>query len=263
MANLTVWPTTTSRGVFLADLTWPQAEQALRPETVVVIPLGAAAKEHGPHLKLKTDWLQADYLARRVAERAGVVVAPTVTYSYYPAFAEYPGSISIRRETARDLIVDACTSLARFGPRRFYALNTGISTLQPLADAATALGHAGIVLRYTDPRSSAADLEGRLARQEGGTHADEVETSRMLYIAPDTVDMTKAVKDFRPSTGPGGLTRDPNRPGVYSPTGAWGDPTLATAEKGRAFTEAAVESILAEIEALRGTIPPCDATPLP
>ena len=244
------------RGVFLADLTWPEAERLLRPETVVVLPLGAAAKEHGPHLKLKTDRVQADYLAARLAERSAVVIAPTVTYSYYPAFTEYPGSITLRRETARDLVVDVCRSLAAFGPRRFYVLNTGISTLRPLADAAAALAADGILLRYTDPRGLSPDLERRIARQEGGTHADEVETSRMLYIAPEAVDMSKAVKDYHPEDGPGGLTRDPSRPGVYSPTGVWGDATLATAEKGRALTEAAVEAIAGEVKAIGAATPP-------
>ncbi len=90
-----------SKGVLLEDLTWLEAEKVLTPETVVVIPLGAAAKEHGPHLKLKNDWLIAEYLKRRVLEQSNVVIAPTVNYHFYPAFLEYPGSTSLRLETAR------------------------------------------------------------------------------------------------------------------------------------------------------------------
>jgi creatinine amidohydrolase len=241
-------------GVFLAEMTWPEAERRLRPDTVVVIPLGAASKEHGPHLPLNTDQIQAGYLARRVAERAEVVVAPTVTYSFYPAFVEYPGSTTLRRETARDLIVDTCRSLAAFGPRRFYVLNTGISTLRPLADAAAALASDGVLLRVHDPRAATAAVERSVLEQPRGTHADEAETSKMLFIAPEKVDMTKAVADIHPETpAGGGLTRDPTKPGVYSPTGTWGDPTLATPEKGRRLVETEVESILQEIEQLRQT----------
>src|SRR5258706_5077401 len=137
-------------GVMLSDLTWPEAEKALKPDSVVVIPLGAAAKEHGPHLKLKNDLLMADALARRVREARNVVIAPTIDYSFYPAFLEYPGSTSLRLETARDMVVDICRSLAKFGPKRFYILNTGISTLRPLAAAAEMLAADGIVMRYTD-----------------------------------------------------------------------------------------------------------------
>src|SRR5262245_13370526 len=108
------------RGVVLEDLTWSEAERVLTPDTVVVIPLGASAKEHGFHLLLMNNVLLAEYLEQRVLERCDVVVAPTIAYSYYPKFVEYPGSISLSLWTARDLVVDACRSLARFGPRRFY-----------------------------------------------------------------------------------------------------------------------------------------------
>jgi len=68
----------------------------------------------------------AEYLKRKILKSVEVVIAPTVNYQYYPAFIEYPGSTSLRLETARDLMVDICGSLARFGPRKFYALNTGV-----------------------------------------------------------------------------------------------------------------------------------------
>jgi len=89
-------------------------------------------------------------------------------------------------------------------------------------------------------------------RQSGGTHADEIETSMMLYIAPESVRMNKAARDLNPNQ-PGGLTRDPHGKGTYSPTGAWGDPTLATREKGRAVVESIVANILKEIDDLRQT----------
>ena len=62
------------RGVRLADITWQQAADALRPETVVLLPLGAGSQEHGMHLKLGNDAVLADYLTRRVLEASDVVV---------------------------------------------------------------------------------------------------------------------------------------------------------------------------------------------
>jgi hypothetical protein len=67
-------------GVLLEDLTWQEAERALTKETIVVIPLGAGSKEHGPHLKLSNDFIMAEYLKRRVLDAADVVIAPTVNY---------------------------------------------------------------------------------------------------------------------------------------------------------------------------------------
>jgi creatinine amidohydrolase len=77
-----------NKGVLLENLTWQEAEKALKPETVVVIPLGAAAKEHGPHLKLKNDWTMAEYYKRRVLKAADVVITPTVNYHFFPGFLE-------------------------------------------------------------------------------------------------------------------------------------------------------------------------------
>jgi creatinine amidohydrolase len=238
-----------AHGILLENLTWPEAEKVLTPETVVVIPLGAESKEHGPHLKLKNDFLIAEYLKRRVLRASDVVIVPTVNYSFYPAFVEYPGSTSLRFETARDSIIDICRSLARFGPKRFYVLNTGVSTKRPLQAAADALKADGIILRFTDLNVT-EPVEKTIRREPGGTHADEIETSMMLYIAPQSVDMKKAVNDYH-GDHPGGLTRDPHGEGTYSPTGVWGDATLATREKGEIVTEALVKAILADIEALR------------
>jgi creatinine amidohydrolase len=246
---------TPAQGVLLEDLTWQDAERALTPEAVVVIPLGAAAKEHGPHLKLKNDFVLAEYFKRRIMTRDPVVVAPTVNYHFYPAFVEYPGSTSLRLETARDLVVDICRSLARFGPRRFYVLNTGVSTIRALQPAREQLASEGILMHFTDILTIGEEAEKSVRQQEGGTHADEIETSMMLYMDPSLVDMRKAAKDYHPQ-GTGGLTRDPKGKGTYSPTGIWGDATLATREKGRRVVEAMVDGMLKEIAVLRAAVPP-------
>ena len=177
--------------VFLENLTWDEAERVLTPDSVVVIPLGAECKEHGRHLPLNNDFLMAEYFKQRVLAAAPkeVIVAPTINYSFYPAFLEYPGSTSLSLETSQAMITDIVGSLAHYGPRRFYVLNTGISTLKPLAQAATELAKIGILISYTD-FTKEDPVEKRL-RQSGGTHADEIETSMMLYIAPESVQMKK------------------------------------------------------------------------
>lgn len=173
-----------TRGTLLEELTWVQAENALSRASLVVVPIGAAAKEHGPHLKLKTDRVLADYLKARILERCDVMILPTLTYHYYPAFLDYPGSTSLRLKTARDLTIDVCKSIARYGPRRFYALNTGVSTIRALKAAATSLAHEDILLRFTDISKIAASFVAQMSAQKGGAHADEIETSMMLYIEP-------------------------------------------------------------------------------
>jgi creatinine amidohydrolase len=239
------------RGIVLGDLTWVEAEKALGPETIVVIPLGAASKEHGPHLRLDNDLTLANYFTRRVLDAADVVVAPTIPYHFYPSFLEYPGSTHLTFETARDVVVDIVRSLAGYGPRRFYVLNTGVSTLRPLEASAEALAADGLILRFTDILAVAGPAEAEVREQVRGTHADEIETSMILYIAPDRVDMSLAVREDNPR-GRGGLTRRRDGDGTFSESGVWGDATLASREKGRIVVEAMVEGILRDIEALRG-----------
>lgn len=231
------------QGIHIESLAWPQVEAAIRSIDMVLIPLGAASKEHGLHLPLNTDQLFADYLARRISQECKVLVAPTVTYGYYPAFLEYPGSVSIGPHTFRDLIVDICRSFARHGVRKCYVLNTGISTIPPLEAAKQLLRRESIRMEFTDDHSVGSAARASVEQQPRGTHADEIETSIMLYIAPEVVRLELAKQELSPDA-PGGLTRDAGTPGVYSPTGSWGDPTLATAEKGRIVTEAIVADII-------------------
>ncbi len=264
-------PAPANKSQRLEALTWPEAETALTPETVVVIPLGAGSKEHGPHLKLRNDLTLADYLTQRVVDATPVVVAPTLTYHFYPAFLEYPGSTSLSLATARDMTADVVRTLSAYGPRRFYILNTGVSTTRALDPAVALLASAGVLVRYTDLSAKLDRAAKGLIEQEGGTHADEVETSMMLYIDPSSVEMTKAVKDYTPSPGGGRLTRQRDGGGTYSPTGIWGDPTRATREKGRVFVEALVAGILEDIASLRSaplpprapTAPPAAEAPRP
>ncbi|MFM9879631.1 MAG: creatininase family protein [Burkholderiaceae bacterium] len=239
-------------GTELCRLTWSEAQAHLTAEQVVLIPLGAATKEHGPHLPLNTDWLQAEYYAAQILKHAYVLAVPTLAYHYFPAFTEYPGSVSLSFDTARDLLLGICQSLARHGARRFYVVNIGVSTNRPLQAAAALLAAQGVLLHYTDLTLAGPVKAAIAAEQSAGSHADVVETSVMLHIAPGVVNMALAVQDGQLERGPGGLSRDPHGSGVYSPSGVYGDATRATAEKGQALVAELLARMLAEIEALRG-----------
>ncbi len=239
-----------AKSVFLENLTWIEAEKALKGHDVALIALGARTKEHGPHLLLKNDYILAEYLMKRVADEVPVVVLPTLQYGYYPSFLEYPGSISIGAETFKNVVMDICRSMHGYGMNKFYVLNTGVSTIGPLAEAEKELASLGIALRSLNILEVDKQLPGGLLKQDGGTHADEGETSMMLYIAPETVNMAKAVKDFDPRPGRRGLTRDRGGAGNYSPSGIYGDPTLATKEKGRIIVETTVREIIRQVREL-------------
>ena len=245
------------KAIFVESKPWTEVRALLTDTTIVMIPLGAEAKEHGPHLQLRNDWLIAEYLKERISWTQPVAIYPTLNYHYYPAFLEYAGSTSIRLETAYSMVVDICRVISAHGPRKFYILNTGVSTLVPLKVAKEMLAKQGILMVYTDILNVAGEAEKKIKQQPAGTHADEIETSMMLYMSPETVDMTRAARDIPINDGPGPLTLNPNNPfGRYSPTGIYGDATLATKDKGRIVVEAMVDGINREINTLRKAVIP-------
>ena len=121
--------------VDIEKLTWIEAEEVIKEYDVVLIALGARTKEHGPHLPLNNDFTMAEYLKEQVTKKVPVIILPTLQYGYYPAFLEYPGSISLQHDTFKNVIIDICNSFNGYGIRKFYVLNTGVSTLRPLKDA--------------------------------------------------------------------------------------------------------------------------------
>ena len=219
-------------GVMLGDLAWPDAGRVLTPTTVVVLPLGGGAVQHGPHLRLNNDERLVRYLTGRVHAASSVVIAPPLTYHFYPTFLDYTGSTSLSHNTARDTTVEIVRTLAKYGPRRFYVLNTGETAMFPLRDAAETLAADGLLLGYTDMRYHLNTVRAtrRQPAERAAFHADEVITSMMLAIDPAAVDMSKAVR---------------------TASGVVGDPTLATKEQGQAYVEALVGGVVDDIEAIR------------
>jgi creatinine amidohydrolase len=235
------------KGCWLEPLSWFEAERLLNAESVVVIPLGAAAKQHGPHLPLNNDALIANWLADEIVKRLPVVISPLINASYYPAFVDYAGSISLRAHTARDLLIDCCRSLASFGVSSFYVLNTGVSTERPLSMAKQVLEAEGCRFEYLKLAEAFSSLDSETFEQAYGSHADEHETSLMLHIAPEVVDFSKAVDDG--AEGEGKLSRIKGK-GIWSESGVYGQATLASASKGKLVTDALLECAIREISKL-------------
>jgi creatinine amidohydrolase len=214
---------------------WPEIETAFQRALPVIIPLGANCKEHGLHLPMNTDFIIANYLADWVSENYAVILAPTIHTSFFPAFNAYPGSATVSAETAANYLIELCSGWHRQGARRFYILNTGISTNVPLSRAKKVLTLENIPFAYFDFATLHSNPAiQKIAEQTVGTHADEIETSIMLAINPAIVKMSLAIPEENPNK-PGAFTRDPaSSDQTISLSGAWGNPTLATREKGEA-----------------------------
>lgn len=244
--------------VYLEHLTWLDAEKAFQEIPIVLAPIGAILKEHGPHLPLNTDYLLARELARRVAEQTQVIVCPPVTFGYYPAFVYFPGSVHLAADTFREMVEQMITSLANNGAQRFVILNTGVSTTAPLMIAANNLVAQNIRVALANilelGRSADDVIENKI-----GSHANEHETSMVLAIDASVVKMEYAIAKVQPwmiergapvrKAGP--LLRTNDGVGVYCPSGVIGDPTRATREKGEAILRAMAADVVAFCNAWR------------
>lgn len=231
-------------------LSWDQVASRIASGASAILPVGAGAKEHGFHLPMNTDRIQAEALAARLADRIDALIWPTVNYGYYPAFSDYAGSCSLSAATFEALIQELTTALLGCGCPAVFVLDTGISTIAPVARALDRVAVDRVLhLEIHDgPRYKA--IAQILAQQGHGSHADELETSLMLALKPDAVDMSRAEASpaiAREVSGP--LTpSDPASPN-YSRSGSFGDPTLATRAKGEALLSAMMDDLTEQAKA--------------
>ncbi len=214
-------------GVWLEDLTWQEAKARFDAGAVVVVPVGAASKAHGPHLPLKTDALTARALAQRLIERLPVVAAPVVGFGFYPAFTEFAGSQHLTADIFRALMRELLGNLRGHGVRRIAILNTGVSTEKPLDEVADALGEVAVL----NMRLLGTSADALFDNLEGG-HADERETSVMLALEPRSVRMDRLAPE-----------------GDFKLTAATGDALRASAFKGERLIDARVEDMVAALVA--------------
>jgi creatinine amidohydrolase len=244
-------------GAFVAQLSWPEVERRIKAGDIAVLPVGAACKEHGPHLPMNADLLQAEWLARALVERTRVLVWPSITYGYYPAFIDYPGSVSLGRVIFERMVCGILGDIRRAGVRAVLLLNTGISTIGPLQTAVGAMPETFRVILanvYEGPRCRS--VTEAIEEQSLGGHADELETSILWAIDRKHVAHGK-VEAWTPSAvvGNGPFSRTNRDSPRFSPSGVWGDPTLASEEKGHRLLTAMVGDLLATIEEITPPLP--------
>jgi creatinine amidohydrolase len=225
-------------------MTWNEVASRIDAGAAAILPIGAAAKQHGLHLPLNTDRIQAEWLALRLSESIDALMWPTLTYGHYPAFVEYAGSISLSSQVFEAIVRQIASSILGHGCRALLVLDTGISTKAPIERALAQLGagHALHLQIHDGPRYRHAAAQ--LAEQRHGSHADELETSLMLALAPRLVDMGRA--EASPPLArevSGRLTPTDTASPNYSRSGSFGDPTLATPEKGEVLLKAMLDDL--------------------
>ena len=234
---------------FVEHMTWDAVARRIGAGAAAILPVGADSKQHGLHLPLNTDRIQAEYLARHLAAQIDALIWPTLGYGHYPAFVEYAGSTSLSAATFENVVTEIASGILGHGCRALFVLDTGISTRAPIERALERLAFANVghIRIHDGPRYRRAAKD--LAEQGHGSHADELETSLMLAIAPELVEMARA--EASPAVEramPGRLTPTDKASPNYSRSGSFGDPTLASREKGDILLGAMVDDIAAQAE---------------
>ncbi|MGQ9721343.1 MAG: creatininase family protein [Candidatus Jordarchaeum sp.] len=214
----------------LEDMTWLEVEEALKKTNSVIVPFGSV-EEHGPHLPTSTDSDLCYAIVKKVAEGTNFLVAPIVNYGLCRSTREFPGTVSIGFETLKQLVKDILFELVNQGFSKIvlFSFHAGSTHLMALKEAAFdfSLENKSIKTFLV----SSIDLAGQELLKVLETipqHACELETSLMLFLKPETVQMEKVVEEY--PSGPRFLVSPSGRD--WMKTGVMGDPRKASAEKG-------------------------------
>jgi creatinine amidohydrolase len=232
-----------------------EIKEYLNAETVALLPVGAV-EFHAAHLPLGTDNLLAAKIAERVSAKVErSLVLPTLSYGQVWSTRDFPGTLSVRNEILTEMIVDIGRSLSQHDIWIMAIINAHMGNLDAMKAAARILYEEEMkVLYLTYPGVESVQKQVLETPRIHSTyfHACEIETSYMLYLAPEHVDMTKAIKDE--PTFPIDFNATPTPWTEITRTGVLGDATLATQEKGRAMIDATVENMVKIIEKVRDDV---------
>jgi creatinine amidohydrolase len=202
-----------------------------------ILPVGSF-EQHGPHLPLDTDNIIASAMALETASRSTGLVLPVLNMGYAWVWQGKPGTLTFRFETYMAVIRDLAESLDSWGIKAVFVLSGHGSNPQPVKHAIRELIHGKLGIRvlnslYLGIREMRAEADSPAWADD--LHAEEIETSLMLALAPHLVRMERAAPDY-PEVPPD-YGRSELSMGHIMRSGVFGDPTRATAEKGRRWLE--------------------------
>ncbi len=216
----------------LINMTRDEVEAAIKEFPVAILPMGAT-EQHGHHLPLGVDIYLAEGVSRKLSEKTGALLLPTQPFGYSWVWRDIPGTVSLQQHHVEAVIKDVAHSVARYGVKMLVLVNghdaNNASMKYATRELADELDIPVIYLFYPNLNKIIEELCDS-PTWHGMVHACEFETSLMLALKPELVDMSKAVREY------------PDKPRLYgkssislgdlSKSGVYGDATKATQEKG-------------------------------
>ncbi|MDQ0339340.1 creatinine amidohydrolase [Caldalkalibacillus uzonensis] len=219
--------------------------QLIKEKSIAILPIGAI-EAHGPHLPLGTDNILAEALANRLAQQVDAFVLPTLPYGQVWSLRHFAGSINVSNDSLINLLCDIGQSLSEQGFKIFVIVNGHLGNQMALKEVTRKLYDLCPELKtfaffYPGTGKIIEELRESQAVHHTFFHADEIETSLMLYVAEDRVDMNKAIKNI-PNV-PEEVDYTPMSWEQFTDVPVLGDATLAAKEKGKRIIEVAVEKM--------------------
>ncbi len=250
--------------MLLSEQTWEDVDRLDRLKTVVVVPFGSL-EQHSLHLPLLTDTMINDEFTRRLHERFPdvLLILPTMWLGSSGHHMKFPGSMTAGFETYMHMAHDILLSMLRHGFKKIMMLNShgGNNAVLPVAMQMAKEQYMDAVLVYLSYWSVAAEEIAKIRESDiGGIgHACEMETSMIMHLRPDLVRRDRMEKDgILPDSE--FLLQDMMKPGTvlrywntteHTRHGGHGDPSTATAEKGKRFFDAITERLALVVDELR------------
>jgi creatinine amidohydrolase len=243
---------------YLPDLTWQEVEELKKRTDKVLIPIGSI-EQHGHHLPLSADTIIAFEVAKRVADKLNIALAPPINFGFSVEHMEFSGTLSLDPLTLISLLKDLCSSFAKHGFKKIFIIN-GHGGNKAIIESAIQLikDELNVSLYSFTLLSIAMKFFNKIRESKEGElgHADELETSLMLAICPDKVMMDKCIDE--PPKLKAHLTFEPSKKEVafawktkeISDSGVIGTPSKASAEKGRLMLDYLVDRIVTIVKDL-------------
>ncbi len=243
----------------LYKLTRPEIEEYLKRSDVVLFPVGST-EQHGKHMAIDNDAFTTLEISKRVAEKTGVLVAPTMPFGYSVHHMRFAGSITLTFDTLVAVYKEVCLSLIHHGFKKIVIMNGHGGNInavnQAIRDVRSETGVTVYnVMVFPSEKGFGSDSLS-VCKQEGGGHACEMETSIGLKLGQRILmknaekwkppkGMTEFEKKYRDKVA---TARDFHE---ITEIGSLGDPTIASAEKGAEMVNAVVRDISQFIEDLK------------
>jgi len=232
-------------------LTWPEISEYLKENDIVLFPVGST-EQHGRHIAEDMDAFMAFEVAKRVAEKTGVLVAPPMPFGFSVHHMNFPGTITLSFKTLVNVYKEVCESLLNHGFKKIVVINGHGGNINVISQALREVREETGALCYSFLAVPIKDGFGseslQILEQEGGGHACEMETSVAQYLGQRVIferaqkwkppdDQKEFLRKYR------GKVIMPFNLDEITESGALGDPTLASEEKGEKLVEAVIKDI--------------------